>query len=57
MDKPEVVPGFKRILSVEKVIWFKGLRNMDITNCHVDTITRFIKLRVLVLSQPYDNYP
>lgn len=55
--KPEIEGELKRILGVEKVIWFKGLRNMDITDCHVDAITRFVKPGVLVLSRPHATYP
>ncbi|KFY65444.1 hypothetical protein V496_02568 [Pseudogymnoascus sp. VKM F-4515 (FW-2607)] len=41
LNKVEVEVRLKRALGVEKIIWLKGVRNADTTDCHIDALARF----------------
>lgn len=54
MSKAEIEVELKRLLGVEKVIWFPGRRNVDITDVHMDAEARFVRPGVIVYSKPHD---
>ncbi|MGX1773690.1 agmatine deiminase family protein [Nocardia brasiliensis] len=41
----------RQLLGVRKIIWLKGLRGMDITDGHVDLITRFVEPGVVLVNR------
>ncbi|MEU2790597.1 agmatine deiminase family protein [Streptomyces sp. NPDC007100] len=43
----------KRVLGVTRVIWVAGVRGEDITDCHVDTVARFVEPGVVALNRPW----
>ena len=47
----------ERLLGVEKIIWFTGCKNEDITDCHVDAVARFVRPGLVVMSRPHDSQP
>ncbi|KAG7008614.1 agmatine deiminase [Physcia stellaris] len=56
-SKAKIEGELRRLLGVEKIIWFKGARNYDITDCHVDAVARFVRPGVIVMSRPHDTQP
>ncbi|KAJ5398140.1 hypothetical protein N7509_006253 [Penicillium cosmopolitanum] len=55
LSKFEIEEQLKRLLSIEKVIWVPGHRNVDITDVHMDAEARFIRPGVIVFSKPHDT--
>ncbi|KAJ5795020.1 hypothetical protein N7457_001619 [Penicillium paradoxum] len=53
MSKAEIEMELKRLLGVEKVIWFPGRRNVDITDVHMDAEARFVRPGVIAYSKPH----
>ncbi|KAJ6034639.1 hypothetical protein N7499_001858 [Penicillium canescens] len=53
MSKAEIETELKRLLGIEKVIWFPGRRNVDITDVHVDAEARFVRPGVIAYSKPH----
>ncbi|KAG0287197.1 hypothetical protein BGZ96_008862 [Linnemannia gamsii] len=50
--RTELEETFKRELGVEKVIWLKGLKGVDITDSHIDVLARFVAPGVVMVSKP-----
>ncbi|KAJ5156349.1 hypothetical protein N7492_009152 [Penicillium capsulatum] len=55
MSKASIEDELKRLLGVEKVIWFPGRADADITDVHMDAEARFIRPGVVVYSKPHDT--
>ncbi|MCJ1223761.1 hypothetical protein MMC12_000404 [Toensbergia leucococca] len=55
--KSEVEHELKRLLGIEKVVWFPGIKNFDITDCHMDAAVRFVRPGVVVVSRPHSTQP
>lgn len=53
-SKADIERELKRLLGIEKVIWFPGRRNADITDVHMDAEARFIRPGVIVYSKPHE---
>lgn len=53
MSRDIVEEKLKGLLGVEKVVWLKGVRGEDITDCHVDALARFVKPGKVLLSRPH----
>ncbi|CAI7604742.1 unnamed protein product [Penicillium glandicola] len=53
MSKAEIEAELKRLLGIEKVIWFPGRRNVDITDVHMDAEARFVRPGVIAYSKPH----
>ncbi|OEJ23691.1 peptidyl-arginine deiminase [Streptomyces agglomeratus] len=51
-SRADIEGALKDLLGVDKVIWLKGVRGEDITDCHVDALARFAEPGVVVLSRP-----
>lgn len=56
-SKMEIEAELKRLLGIEKVIWFPGRRNVDITDVHMDAEARFVRPGVIVYSKPHAISP
>lgn len=54
MSKARIEDELKRLLGIQKVIWFPGRRNASITDVHMDTRARFVRPGVIVYSKPHD---
>ncbi len=57
MSRDEVEAELKRVLGVTKVIWLAGVRGKDITDAHVDCLTRFVAPGVVLLDQAFPGTP
>jgi agmatine deiminase len=55
MSKSEIEVELKRLLGIEKVIWFPGRRGLDITDAHMDAEARFVRPGVIVTTKPHDG--
>lgn len=55
MSKDAIEAELKRLLGVEKVIWFPGRSNADITDVHMDAEARFVRPGVVAYSKPHDT--
>lgn len=54
----EAIEGeLKRVLGVEKIIWFPGRKDLDVTDVHADAEVAFIRPGVVVLSKPDPSVP
>lgn len=55
LSKTQIFEELKRLFGVSKVISIPGIRNRDITDCHIDAVARFIRPGVAVVSMPHRN--
>ncbi|MFH8407872.1 agmatine deiminase family protein [Streptomyces sp. NPDC018019] len=53
--RAEIERELKRVLGVTQVIWVEGVRGADITDCHVDTVARFVEPGVVALNRPWQG--
>jgi agmatine/peptidylarginine deiminase len=52
-SKEEIEDELRRLLGVEKIIWFPGFRDLDITDVHADAEVQFVRPGVIVISRPH----
>lgn len=52
MGKEEIEAELKRLLGLDKVLWIPGRKGYDVTDCHIDTLARFIQPGKVLLSRP-----
>ncbi|MFI5649161.1 agmatine/peptidylarginine deiminase [Kitasatospora sp. NPDC051705] len=57
MSRDQVEAELKRVLGVTKVIWLAGVKGKDITDAHVDCLTRFAAPGVVLLDQAFPGTP
>ncbi|KAJ5450570.1 uncharacterized protein N7458_007019 [Penicillium daleae] len=57
MSRADVEAELRRLLGVEKIIWFPGRRNLDVTDVHCDAEVNFVRPSVVVLSRPHPSVP
>ncbi|KAK5787919.1 hypothetical protein VI817_010415 [Penicillium citrinum] len=57
LSREEIDTELKRILGVEKIIWFPGRKDLDVTDVHADAEVAFIRPGVVVLSRPDPSVP
>lgn len=57
LSKTVIETELHRLLRVEKIIWFPGRKNLDVTDVHVDAEVHFIRPGVVVLSRPHSSVP
>ncbi|KAJ5646362.1 hypothetical protein N7490_002734 [Penicillium lividum] len=55
MSKTRIESELKRLLGVQKVIWFPGRRNVNITDVHMAAKARFVRPGVVVYSRPHET--
>ncbi|KAL4987422.1 hypothetical protein BDW68DRAFT_197506 [Aspergillus falconensis] len=57
MSRAEIEAELKRLLGVEKIIWFPGRKGLDVTDVHADAEVNFVRPGVVVLSRPHPTAP
>ncbi|KAJ5508226.1 hypothetical protein N7527_010369 [Penicillium freii] len=57
LSKTVIETQLPRLLRVEKIIWFPGRKNLDVTDVHVDAEVHFIRPGVVVLSRHHSSVP
>ncbi|KAJ5287807.1 porphyromonas-type peptidyl-arginine deiminase superfamily [Penicillium angulare] len=53
MAKGEIEDQLRQLLGVDKIIWFPGFHNLDITDVHADAEIQFVRPGVVVVSKPH----
>ncbi|KAJ5914620.1 Peptidyl-arginine deiminase Porphyromonas-type [Penicillium tannophilum] len=53
MSKARIEGELKRLLGIQKIIWFPGRPTVNITDVHMDTKARFVRPGVIVYSKPH----
>lgn len=53
LSRDTIEAELRRLLGVEKIIWFPGKKGLDITDVHADAEVNFIRPGVVVLSRPH----
>ncbi|MEV3990875.1 agmatine deiminase family protein [Streptomyces sp. NPDC049837] len=54
-SRDRIEKALRELLGVSTVIWFKGVRGQDITDCHVDALARFAEDGTVLLSRPHPS--
>lgn len=57
LSRAEIETELRRLLGVEKIIWFPGRKGLDVTDVHADAEVTFIRPGVIVLSRPHPSAP
>ncbi|MFI6158131.1 agmatine deiminase family protein [Kitasatospora sp. NPDC051170] len=57
MSRDQVEAELKQVLGVTKVIWLAGVKGKDITDAHVDCLTRFAAPGVVLLDRAFPGTP
>ncbi|CAG8197997.1 unnamed protein product [Penicillium olsonii] len=57
LSRSEIEAELYRLLGVDKIIWFPGKKDLDVTDVHVDAEVNFIRPGVVVLSRPHSSAP
>lgn len=57
LSKTTIETELRRLLGVEKIIWFPGRKDLDVTDVHVDAEVNFVRPGVVVLSRPHSSAP
>lgn len=52
MGKEDIEAELKRLLGLDKVLWIPGRKGLDVTDCHIDTLARFVRPGTVLLSRP-----
>jgi agmatine deiminase len=55
LNKTQIEEKLKSALGLEKVTWFKGVRDEDATDCHIDALARFVEPGTVLLSLPHGS--
>lgn len=53
LSRDAIEAELRRLLGVEKIIWFPGRKGLDVTDVHADAEVCFIRPGVVVLSRPH----
>lgn len=56
-SRSEVEKELRRLLGVDKIIWFPGKKDLDVTDVHADAEVNFIRPGVVALSRPHSSAP
>ncbi|KAL2813438.1 hypothetical protein BJX63DRAFT_394438 [Aspergillus granulosus] len=57
LSREEIETELRRLLGVEKIIWFPGRKELDVTDVHADAEVNFVRPGVVVLSRPHPTAP
>ncbi|KAE8377958.1 hypothetical protein BDV26DRAFT_262459 [Aspergillus bertholletiae] len=57
LSRGDIEEELQRLLGVEKIIWFPGRRDLDVTDVHADAELNFVRPGVVVLSKPHSSVP
>ncbi|KAJ6444055.1 putative agmatine deiminase [Purpureocillium lavendulum] len=52
MSREDIEAEFSRTLGIEKFIWIPGVKDVEVTDCHIDAFARFARPGVVLLSKP-----
>ncbi|WP_078658124.1 agmatine deiminase family protein [Streptomyces rimosus] len=55
MTRAEIEAELKHVLGARRVIWVAGVRGEDITDCHIDSVARFVAPGAVLLSRPWQG--
>jgi agmatine/peptidylarginine deiminase len=55
LSRAQVEGELRRLLGADKIIWFPGFKDLDITDVHADAELQFIRPGVLVVSRPHGS--
>ncbi|MFE0465399.1 agmatine/peptidylarginine deiminase [Kitasatospora sp. NPDC058965] len=56
-SRDQIEQELRTVLGVTKVLWLEGVRGKDITDAHVDCLTRFAAPGVVLLDQSFPGSP
>lgn len=51
-SRDDIEAELKRYLGISKVLWVPGIKDVDVTDYHIDALARFARPGVLLLSRP-----
>lgn len=57
LNRDEIESRLKKLLGMQKVIWFDGVYDEDITDAHIDSLVRFTAPGVVLLDTPGEGAP
>lgn len=57
LSRDEIESRLKDLLGMQKVIWFDGVYDEDITDAHIDSLVRFTSPGVVLLDTPGEGAP
>jgi agmatine deiminase len=57
LSRVDIEEELCHVLGVEKIIWFPGKKDLDVTDVHADAEVNFIRPGVVVLSRPHSSAP
>lgn len=57
LSRSAIESELRHLLGVEKIIWFPGRKDLDVTDVHVDAEVNFVRPGVVVLSRPHPSVP
>lgn len=55
LSRATIETELQRLLKIEKIIWFPGRKNLDVTDVHVDAEVNFVRPGVVVLLRPHPS--
>ncbi|KAH8678440.1 peptidylarginine deiminase [Xylariales sp. PMI_506] len=55
LSRAAVEAELQRLLGVDKIVWFPGCPNLDVTDVHADAELNFVRPGVVVLSRPHPS--
>ncbi|WP_218010146.1 agmatine deiminase family protein [Actinomadura chibensis] len=56
-SRGDIEAALKTLFGVTTVLWVKGIKGKDITDCHIDALARFSEPGVVVMSTPDEKAP
>lgn len=57
LSRGDIEAELHQLLGVDKIIWFPGRRDLDVTDVHIDAELNFIRPGGIVLSRPHPSAP
>ncbi|UNI24286.1 hypothetical protein JDV02_010043 [Purpureocillium takamizusanense] len=52
MSREDIEAEFARTLGIDRLIWVPGVKDVEVTDCHIDAFIRFVRPGVVLLSRP-----
>lgn len=56
-SKDAIEAELSKLLALSKFIWIPGRKNVDVTDCHVDALVRFVRPGHVLLARPTKGSP
>lgn len=51
-SRDDIEDELRRVLGISKVLWVPGVKDLDVTDYHIDAVARFARPGVVLLSRP-----